>query len=302
MIGAIPLEGSAEQVRGGATRRGHRADGTVSPVRRSLAGASRVLTVAFITGLAAAGCSSSGPSPGPASTVLTTSPPLTAPTLTTRLGTVAGTVTLTVTDLRLSNSEAVDNGFRVFLDAAGATPEVSVVLTGVPAPNRVINVCPAIDLQQRIPAPGCVTPASGERVVVQNAPNYRGLEIAQVGVAGQGGSGNAWSVDQIAITFPAGSREVRFRLPAFAAGDAGGRPTFRLSPVGPGSYRASATWSGAGELELVLVAGTTTVSRAQGGPGSVLTGNQTPPAEADLRVRNTGTTTLGGVLVTVLFP
>lgn len=258
--------------------------------------------------LAGAGCPSDGGSPQPGGTTTApTSPPLTAPTLTTRPGTTGDSVTLTITDLRLVNSEESDNGLRVFMDTAGAPPDVAVVLTGgVPSPNRTIRVCPAVELETRVSAPGCATPASGEVVKVPHLPNYRGVEIVQVGVAAAGPGANSTAVGEIAITFPAATRQVRVRLPAVSAGDAGGRPAFKLTPPGPGSYRASAQWAptatGTGEAELTLTTPTSTVSRAQGGPGTSLTGNLSPTGEAVIRFRNTGAAALTRVVLTVLFP
>ena len=262
-----------------------------------------------------AGCPSDGGSPGPPgdgsgrSTTVSTSPPLTAPTLSTRPGgTVAGdTVTLTISDLRLVNSEESDNGLRVFLDSAGPTPEVTVILTGVPSPNRTIRVCPAVELERRIGVPGCVTPAGGEAVKVPHLPNYRGLEIVQVGVVTTGVGANTYALGEIAVTFPAATREVRMRLPPLAAGDGSGRPTtLRMTPTATGSYRANARWTGTaagtGEIDLTLNTPTSTVSQARGGPGTSLTGNLSPPGEAFVRFRNAGSTTLSNVLLTVQFP
>ena len=222
-----------------------------------------------------------------------------------------------MTDLRLVNSEESDNGFRVFLDAASDALDVSVTVTGgVPSPNRTILVCPAVELENRVRAPGCAMPASGEAVKVPHLPNYRGIEVTQVGVTGSGPGARTTAIGEIAVTFPATTREVRMRLPVVAAGDAGGRPTFRMTPVGPGTYRASAQWSpsggNSGEAELTLNTvtsntatsntATSTVSRAQGGPGTLLTGNLSPAGDATIRFRNTGSTALLRTVLTILFP
>jgi len=259
--------------------------------------------------LAASACPGDGGRGGSvAPTTTSTTPPLTAPTLTTRPGTTGALATLTVTDLRLVNSEESDNGFRVFLESADGATEVSVTLTGnVPSPNRTILVCPAVALETRVRAPGCVTPAGGDTAMVPHLPDYRGVEVIQVGVAGSGPGANTTTIGEITVAFPAATRSVRMRLPALAAGDAGGRPTFRLSPAGAGSYRASAQWTPAGansgEAELTLTTAAATVSQARGGPGTSVNGNlPAPSADASFRFRNAGTTPLLGVVLSIQFP
>jgi hypothetical protein len=227
----------------------------------------------------------------------TTVPPLTATTLT-RPSPAGGTVTLRATDVRLFNSEESDNAFRALVESPAS--ELSVVLSGLPSPNRVVLVCPATELERRVGVPGCITPGSGEAVKVPHRPDRRGVEVVQVGVAGSGAAGNSIVVPQVAITFTPASREVRLRLPPLRPGEGG--PSFTLSPAGPGTYRATANWTaGAGAAELTFTAGTN-VSRSEGSPGAQIMGSVSPAVEGTLAIRNTGSSTLSGVTATVLFP
>jgi hypothetical protein len=240
--------------------------------------------------------------PGAPATAAATTAPATSTSPTTAGAT---NLTLTVTNLRLVNSEESDNALRV-LFASGA-PDVTVTLgSGVPSPNQVIRVCPTAELDRRVPGAQCATPASGEAVRVPHGTMYRGVEVVQVGVAGSGPAANATTIGTITVTFSGTSREIRVRMPPLVQGESGGRPTFRLSPVGPGAYRASATWnpSGgvAGEAELALLSGTTTVTRAQGAPGVEISGTLSPPAEASIALRNSGSSTLLAPALTMLFP
>jgi len=136
------------------------------------------------------------------------SPAPAAPTTTGALG----DVTLLITDLRFVNSEESDNAFRALVDSP--VPDLTVKVTGVPTPNRVILVCPVNELAQRsAPASACVTPESGVATRVPHGPLYKGVEVVQVGVSGAGPGGNSTAIGEIAITYPATSRNVQFRLP-----------------------------------------------------------------------------------------
>lgn len=214
-------------------------------------------------------------------------------------------MTLTITELRLINSEESDNALRVLVESP--VPELTVKVTGVPTPNRVILVCPSNDIQPRTAIPGsaCVTPASGEAVRVPHGATYKGVEIVQVGVSGSGAAGNSTAISEITIGYPATSRQVQFRLPPLQQGEAGGRPAFRMTPVGPGAYQATAAFTaalgGPAEAELTLVAGSSTINTARG-PGPSLSGNLSPPVEATLRLRNSGSVTLTALTLTAQFP
>ncbi len=250
-------------------------------------------------------CASDGPPIlRPAPTTSSLGPPSSAPPVPTTAAGPPGVVTLLVTDLRLINSEESDNAFRVLIESAA--PAVAVKVTGVPTPNLVVLVCPVDDLGRRsAPAADCVTPASGETVQVPHRPAYRGVEIVQVGVSSGGPAGNSTAVSEIAIRYPATSREADFRLPALQEGESGSRPLLKMTPAGSGAYSATATFTaaggGPGEAELTLVSDTANQNTARG-PGPSLSGNLIPPAEAGFRIRNRGSTALLGTTLDVLFP
>ena len=261
--------------------------------------------VGLFLSLVTAGCDggdSARPPAGssPSTTVaLPTTPSTTTTVLPAPPGGPAGSVTLRANDVRLVNAEESDSAFRALFDSSAS--EVTVVLRGVPSPNRVVFVCPAAELERREPVGGCVTPSDGEAVTVSHRPERRGVEVVQVGVSGAAPGGNATTVAEIAITYPPTSREVRLRLPPLPSGDAGPAPSFTLSPAGPGTYRATATWAGGANAEVTFAVGSN-VSRSEGPPGAQTTGSVSPPVEGTLRVRNTSSSTLLGLTVTALFP
>jgi hypothetical protein len=225
-------------------------------------------------------------------------PPTSAPP------TTPAAVTLSITDLRLINSEESDNALRILVESAA--PELTVTVTGVPSPNRVILVCPANELARRTaPATGCVTPASGEAVKVPHGEANKGVEIVQVGVSGAGAAGNSTAIGEVTISYPATSRQVQFRLPPLPPGDAGRPPSFRMTPAGAGAYQATAAFTPAvgnqGEAELTLVTGSATTNQARGS-GPSLSGNLNPPVEATIRLRNSGSVALTALTLTAQFP
>ncbi|MCA1692390.1 MAG: hypothetical protein LC733_09395 [Actinobacteria bacterium] len=212
----------------------------------------------------------------------------------------SGTVTFRARDVQLANSEESDNGFRVLIGSPDE--EVAVVLGGIPSPNRVVFVCPATELERRVPAPGCLTPEPGEVVRVSHAPDRRGVEVVQVGATGAGAAGNSTLLSEVAVTYTPASREVQLRLPPVPPGEA--TPSFVLTPAGAGDYRASANWPGGGSttVALTMTVGTKVVSQIEGSSVSQLDGNVSPPEEGVLRLRNPGSTTLTGLTISALFP
>jgi hypothetical protein len=208
-------------------------------------------------------------------------------------------LTQRITDVRLVNSEESDNGMRILLPAGVAT--ASVTLTGVPTPNQVINVCQARELDQRMVGATCRTPADGEAVTVALGAAASGVEIIQVGVAGAGAAGNSAALSEVSVRYSASSREVNVRFPQIASGDAGGRPTFGLTPPSTdGAYRALLSWTvipvfggnpSNGQLEL-LQRGSVT-NQAQSSADVRLTGTVPPPVgDVAIRVQNLGTAAL----------
>ena len=261
---------------------------------------------------AAAGCGGDGDDGDDGDDVTaTTAAATTVPAQTTAPGpTIAATnLTLRVTDVRLVNSEESDSGMRILLPAGVAT--ASVTLTGLPSPNRVINVCQANDLDRRLGGAACRTPANGEAVTVTLGSSASGVEIIQVGTTGTGIAGNSAAVEEILVRYTANSRQLNVRLPQIAA-DSGGRPTFALTPASTdGAYRATLTWTvipvfggspSSGVLELLQ--GGNPTSRAEGGSADVrLNGNVPPPVgDVAIRVRNDGMSALVTPKLSLLLP
>lgn len=219
-------------------------------------------------------------------------------------------LTLRMTDVRLVNSEESDSGMRVLLPPGAAS--ASVPLTGVPSPNRIISVCQARELDRRLAGAACRTPANGEAVTVALGAAASGVEIVQVGVSGPGPAGSTVALDEVTVRDAASSRELNIRLSQIAAGDAGGRPTFGLTPPGTdGAYRAALTWTvipvfggTVSTAQLELLAGGNVANQAQAGPGEVrLTGTApTPVGEVAIRARNTGSAALVSPSLAVLLP
>lgn len=219
-------------------------------------------------------------------------------------------LTLHVTDVRLLNSEEADNAMRVILPAGVAS--ASVTLTGVPTPNRIISVCQANSLDQRMSTAACRMPANGEAVTVALGSAASGVEIVQTGVSGAGGAGNTTALDDVAIRYSATSREVKARLAEIAAGEAGGHPAFALTPAGTGSsYSAQLTWSviqvfGGTPTNAMLevLQGGTVVKHVEGTGLDVRLSGDLPAAGGDVtvRVQNIGTSAMVGPKLTLQLP
>lgn len=274
----------------------------------------RLLAIVLVITAAAAGCGGGGGTSdeiegAPDTTSGPTATTLAAPS--TSVGsTVPGAVlTLRLTDVRLLNSEESDNGLRVLLPAGVAS--ASVTVSGVPTPNRIIAVCQANDLDRRLSTAACRNPANGEAVTVTLGSAATGVELIQVGVAGSGAAANMTAIDEVTIRYTASSREVNVRLPQIAAGEAGGRPTFALTPAGPnGAYRAQLTWSviqvfggTASNGQVELVQGGSTTSKADGSGLDVrLNGTLQTGAEGLFRVSNVGSAAMVNPKLALLLP
>jgi len=268
------------------------------------------MALAMTTAVASCGSDSGGDS-DEASTP-TTVAATTVPVPTTGGGTTvpATNLTLKITDIRLVNSEESDNGMRVLLPAGVTT--ASVTINGLPSPNRVVSVCQAQELDRRFSGAACRTPANGEAVNVALGTAASGVEIVQVGVTGAGAAGNTANLDDVTIRYAASSREVNVRLPQIASGEAGGRPTFGLTPAGAdGSYRATLAWTvipvfggtnANGQLE--LVEGSNVSGQAQSGAAQVQLNGKvaTPGGNATIRVSNTGSSALVTPKLNALLP
>ena len=264
--------------------------------------------------MAAAACGGGGDSgddsdigAGPDTTAAST----TAPVPTTVGGTTVPATTLTfrLTDVRVVNSEENDSGMRILLPAGVAT--ASVTVTGLPSPNRVISVCQAKELEKRMSGAACRTPANGEAVTVTLGSAATGVEIAQVGVSGSGAEGNITSLSEVTIRYAASSRDVSLRLQEVAGSDAGGRPTFALSPAGSGAYRSTLTWriipvfggtDSRGQLELVQ--GGNVLTQVDGANTQAQLNGTAPAGATDvgIRIRNIGTAAMVTPQLVATFP
>lgn len=216
-------------------------------------------------------------------------------------------LTLRVTDVRLVFSEEPDRGMRILLPAG--VPSASVVLTGVPSPNRVISVCQVSGEGQG--GSGCRKPNSGEALTMTLGATARGVEIVQDAASGTGPAANSATVEEVTIRYVASSRELNVRLPQIASGDAGGRPTFALTPASTdGAYRAALNWKviavfggSPSSARVELLQGGSPTNQAEGGGDVRLTGNVSPPGgAAAIRVQNVGQSALVTPQLTLLLP
>ena len=224
----------------------------------------------------------------------TSAAPATTPTTAAATGPTTN-LTLKVADVHLAASEESDSGMRILLPAGVAS--ATVTLAGLPSPNPVIQVCQANNLDQRMTGATCKQPTSGQAVTLTLGSSATGVEVAQVGPIDTSPTGNSFTISQMTVTYAASSRQVNVRLPSIASGDAGGKPSFTLSPAGTGPYQAALTWKviqvfggtpSSGQLDLLQ--GGTSTSQAQGGGEVHLNGSLDAynTAEASIRVSNTG--------------
>lgn len=221
----------------------------------------------------------------------------------------ATNLTLRLTDVRVLNSEESDSGMRVLLPAGVAS--ASVTINGLPSPNRVISVCQANELDRRMSAAACRTPANGEAVTVQLGSDATGVEIAQVGVSGDGPEGNLTSLREVTIRYAASSRDVSLRLQEIAGSDEGGRPTFAMTPAGSGTYQAQLNWriipvfggtDSRGRLELLQ--GGNVANQADSANSQAQLNGAAPAGAGDIavRIRNIGAAAMVTPQLTVTFP
>jgi hypothetical protein len=239
-------------------------------------------------------------------------PPLTTSAVPTTSGgtTVPATdLTLRLSDVRVVNSEESDSGMRVLLPAGVAT--ASVTINGLPSPNRVISVCQAKDLERRLSGAACRTPANGEAVTVTLGSAATGVEIAQVGVSGSGPGGNITTLTDVTIRYAASSREVSLRVQEVAGSDAGGRPTFAMTPSGGGSYRAMLNWrfipvfgGTDSRAQLEVVQGGNVINQVEGANTQAQLTGTAPAGASDLalRIRNVGTAAMVTPQLIATFP
>lgn len=264
---------------------------------------------ALVLATAAAACGGGGSSGGGSSA--STAAPTTAGVPSTAGGTTVPptALTLRITDLRLANSEEADNAVRVLLPAGVAS--ASITINGLPSPNQVVSVCQATDLDRRFSGAACRTPTNGQATTLPLGSDASGVEIVQQGTAGAGGSGNVIALDDVTIKYSASSRQIRARLPQVAAGEAGGRPSFALTPAGTDpSYQAMLSWTVVpvfggtpSSARLELVQGGNVTNQAEGGADVKLTGTLSPPGgDAAIRITNAGSSALVTPKLTAVLP
>lgn len=258
----------------------------------------------------AAGACGSGKGSG-SETVGTPAASTTTPVASTAGGTTVPptNLTLRITDLRLVISEETNRGVRVLLPAGVASAKVT--LPDIPAPNRAISVCQTQDLNAVMSSATCRTPTGSDPVTVTLGAEARGVEIIHVSTPISGPTTSTFNLKEVDISYTASSREVNVRLPQIENGDAGGRPTFALTPAATdGAYRATFAWQviqtfggtpSLGQLEL-LSAGSA-ADHSQGSPETRLNGTA-PAPRTDLAIRatNLGTSVLINPTLNLLLP
>ena len=277
----------------------------------------RLVLIALVLAGAAAACGGGGSgdnsdAAAPAPTTTARAGATTVPVATTGGGTTvpATNLSLRITDLHLPNSEESENGVRILLPAGVTTASVSI--TGLPSPNRVISVCQTNDLDKRLPTAVCRMPAPGESTTLTLGSGASGVEIVQVGVAGSGPAANTTTLSEVTIRYAASSRQISVRLPQIEAGESGGRPTFALTPPGPGgSYKATLDWTviqvfggTPSTAQVELVQGGNTLNKAAGSGLEVqLTGDvPAPVGDVALRVQNLGSSALVNLKLAAQLP
>jgi len=209
----------------------------------------------------------------------------------------ADQVTLHAAGVRLG--EAGD-GFRVVVHSDAA--DVTVTVRGRSSPLRV---CPVRGLDGPASGPACVTPAVGVATRLPLAPAYRGVDVARTG------TGEATTLDEVAIAYRPRDRGMEIRLPTMAPGAPAAGTVFRLAPPAPGSLHATATWSGVGGQvpsrgELTVEEGPAPngrlVAKAEGAPGGRVTATQNSPVGLWLTMRASGDAPLVAPTITVTWP
>lgn len=134
-------------------------------------------------------------------------------------------------------------GDRVRIMVNNAAPDLRLTLTGpIDQEGRSVTVCSVTDETSLPPSTQCVLPVSGRPVDLPAAPGVRGAEISLAGRS------PLVDLEEIALTYTAENREVKFLLPNLqpAPTDAScaprGCPSFEMNPARNGELRATAGW------------------------------------------------------------
>jgi hypothetical protein len=138
-------------------------------------------------------------------------------------------------------------GDRLRIMVNNATPDLRITLTGpIDQEGRSVTVCSVTDETSLPPSTQCVLPVSGRPVDLPAAPGIRGAEISLAGRS------PLVDLDEIALSFTATDRRVKFLLPNLqpAPADATcaprGCPSFEMNPARDGDLNATASWGEAG--------------------------------------------------------
>jgi len=134
-------------------------------------------------------------------------------------------------------------GDRVRIMLNNAAPDLRITLTGsIDQEGRSVTVCSVTDETSLPPSTRCVLPVSGRPVDLPAVPGIRGAEISLAGRS------VLVDLEEIALTYTAGDRQVKFLLPNLqpAPKDAScasrGCPSFEMNPARNGELIATAGW------------------------------------------------------------
>lgn len=154
--------------------------------------------------------------------------------------------TVRIHGLRLSLGDGPGaDRVRVLLN--NTAPNIRVTLSGnLDQELRSVTVCSVSGESDLPPSTQCVLPVSGRPVDLPAESTIKGVEISLAGRS------TAVDVEEVAITFDAADRRVRFLLPDLdpATPDPAcvpkGCPSFELTPARDGTISAAASWDGPG--------------------------------------------------------
>lgn len=228
-------------------------------------------------------------------------------------------VTFHAYNVTLQNSEESDQGLRILVDSPDTTIHVRLK-GGVPSSNKVVSVCPVVDMNKLSPGSTCAFPSNGEKVEIPHGSKYLGAEVFLLGLAPDGT--NQITIDDIQVGYKAASGAVRVKTPpiaksagASACKDNACNPFFEMTPQLTGTLTAVATHEGNGTAQLSILAGDvaahsysatgtpyTTIDFMEGGFQLKVSGKIYSAEEAALALQNTGTKWLGAAVIDITWP
>ena len=150
--------------------------------------------------------------------------------------------TLRIYQLQLTTGTE-KGGDRVRIMVNNTAPDLRITLTGpIDQEGRSVTVCSVTDETSLPPSTQCVLPVSDRPVDLPAVAGVRGAEISLAGRS------PLVDLQEIALTYTAGNREVKVLLPNLqpAPKDAScaprGCPSFEMNPARNGELRATASW------------------------------------------------------------